>query len=86
MEDDRTADAAGRAISPDLTRETWDVPASVGKYRDTAVGKPARRGVIYTIAPSPLDINRIWVGTDDGLIHVTTDGRHDLEGRHAAAS
>src|SRR5581483_2604317 len=25
-------------------------------------------------APSPLDVKRIWVGTDDGLIHVTTDG------------
>ena len=62
------------AISPDLSRETWDVPASVGKYRDTPSARPAQRGVIYTIAPSPLDINRIWVGTDDGLIHVTANG------------
>jgi len=61
-------------ISPDLTRETWDVPASVGKYKDDPAAKPARRGVIYTIAPSYVDINRIWVGTDDGLIHVTADG------------
>jgi hypothetical protein len=30
--------------------------------------------VIYTVAPSPLDANRIWCGTDDGLIHLTTDG------------
>jgi hypothetical protein len=29
--------------------------------------------VIYTVAPSPLDANRIWCGTDDGLIHLTTD-------------
>ena len=61
-------------ISPDLTRETWAVPPSVGKYRDDPSAKPARRGVIYTIAPSYVDINRIWVGTDDGLIHVTADG------------
>jgi photosystem II stability/assembly factor-like uncharacterized protein len=61
-------------ISPDLTRETWDVPASVGKYKDEPSAKPARRGVIYTIAPSYVDINRIWVGTDDGLIHTTVDG------------
>jgi hypothetical protein len=60
-------------ISPDLSRETWEVPANVGKYRDTPEAKPSRRGVIYTIAPSPLDINVIWVGTDDGLIHVTRD-------------
>jgi photosystem II stability/assembly factor-like uncharacterized protein len=61
-------------ISPDLTRDTWEVPASVGKYRDTPAATPTRRGVIYTIAPSPLDINRIWIGTDDGLIQVTADG------------
>ena len=61
-------------ISPDLSRETWNVPASVGKYASTAEATPSRRGVIYTIAPSPLDINTIWAGTDDGLIHVTRDG------------
>ena len=61
-------------ISPDLTRETWDVPASVGKYKDDPAAKAARRGVIYTIAPSYVDINRIWAGTDDGLIHTTADG------------
>ncbi|HMD34867.1 MAG TPA: hypothetical protein VKH42_07860 [Vicinamibacterales bacterium] len=59
-------------ISPDLTRKTWDVPANVGVY--TPQARVTQRGVIYTIAPSPLDINRIWAGTDDGLIHVTTDG------------
>ncbi|RPJ75098.1 MAG: hypothetical protein EHM24_04890 [Acidobacteria bacterium] len=61
-------------ISPDLSRTTWEVPASVGKYRDTPSAKPTRRGVIYAVAPSPLDVNRIWAGTDDGLIHLTTDG------------
>ncbi len=63
-------------ISPDLTRETWDVPASVGKYRDEQSARPSRRGVIYTVAPSYVDANRIWVGTDDGLIHVTANGGH----------
>src|SRR6476620_7761119 len=33
-----------------------------------------RRGVVYTLAPSPLDINLMWAGTDDGLIHLTRDG------------
>ena len=61
-------------ISPDLTRKTWEVPASVGKYRDEPSAKPTQRGVIYAVAPSPLDINRIWAGTDDGLIQVTVDG------------
>jgi photosystem II stability/assembly factor-like uncharacterized protein len=61
-------------ISPDLTRETWDVPASVGKYKGEQSAQPSRRGVIYTVAPSYVDLNRIWAGTDDGLIHVTADG------------
>ncbi len=61
-------------ISPDLSRETWEVPASVGKYRGGRPARPSRRGVIYTIAPSYVDIDVIWVGTDDGLIHLTRDG------------
>ena len=61
-------------ISPDLTRKAWDVPANVGKYRDTPAATPSQKGVIYTIAPCYTDINRLWVGTDDGLIHVTADG------------
>src|SRR5262249_19577567 len=36
-------------ISPDLSRQTWDVPASVGVYRNTPAAQPTRRGVIYTI-------------------------------------
>jgi photosystem II stability/assembly factor-like uncharacterized protein len=71
----KTSDAgqSWQQISPDLTRKTWEVPANVGKYRDAATARPSQRGVIYAVAPSPLDINRIWVGTDDGLIHVTMD-------------
>ncbi|MCE9558615.1 MAG: glycoside hydrolase [Armatimonadetes bacterium] len=58
-------------ISPDLSRETWDIPESVGKFTTPEMKTMPRRGVIYTIAPSPLDLNLIWCGTDDGLIWVT---------------
>ncbi|HVF44824.1 MAG TPA: hypothetical protein VM936_17500 [Pyrinomonadaceae bacterium] len=61
-------------ISPDLTRERYDVPESVGVYRKPEMATMPRRGVIYTIAPSHKDVNTIWAGTDDGLIHVTRDG------------
>jgi photosystem II stability/assembly factor-like uncharacterized protein len=61
-------------LSPDLSRETWEAPANVGVYRDTPAARPTRRGVIYTIAPSHVDQNVLWAGTDDGLIHVTHDG------------
>jgi photosystem II stability/assembly factor-like uncharacterized protein len=61
-------------ISPDLSRESWDVPASVGIYSTAEMKTMPRRGVIYTVAPSYKDVNTIWCGTDDGLIHVTKDG------------
>ncbi|HZP48273.1 MAG TPA: hypothetical protein VFB07_07065 [Vicinamibacterales bacterium] len=61
-------------ISPDLTRRTWDTPSTVGAFREQETARPTQRGVIYTVAPSYVDINRIWIGTDDGLIQTTTDG------------
>jgi len=61
-------------ISPDLTRKTWTPPKSIGKYVDQQSAQPRQLGVIYTIGPSYSDVNRIWVGTDDGLIQTTADG------------
>ncbi|MDT8068563.1 MAG: glycoside hydrolase [Terriglobia bacterium] len=61
-------------ISPDLTRKSYAIPATIGKYSSEKSAQPTQRGVIYTVAPSPLDVNRIWAGTDDGLIQLTTDG------------
>jgi photosystem II stability/assembly factor-like uncharacterized protein len=61
-------------ISPDLTRTTWDIPASVGIYTGDNLKKMPQRGVIYTVAPSNKNINTIWIGTDDGLIQLTNDG------------
>ena len=57
-----------QVISPDLTLEVAPAPAG-SVFKSTS-----RRGVIYAIAPSYRDINVIWAGTDDGLIHVTKDG------------
>ena len=61
-------------VSPDLSREQPDVPDSIGIYRTPEMAKMARRGVIYAVSPSPRDVNVIWAGTDDGLVHVTRDG------------
>ncbi len=63
-----------RIISPDLSRERPEVPESVGVYRTPAMDAMPRRGVIYAVAPSPLAVDTIWAGTDDGLVHLTTDG------------
>jgi len=61
-------------ISPDLTRRTFELPVTIGKYRAQPTAQPTQRGVIYSVGPSPLDIKRIWAGTDDGLVHLTIDG------------
>ena len=63
-----------QVISPDLSREKPEVPESIGVFRKPEMATQPRRGVIYAVAPSPKDINTIWAGTDDGLIHVTKDG------------
>jgi photosystem II stability/assembly factor-like uncharacterized protein len=59
-------------ISPDLTRQTWEVPKNAGKYASTV--KPGPMGSITALSPSPRSIAIIWAGTDDGNIQVTRDG------------
>jgi photosystem II stability/assembly factor-like uncharacterized protein len=61
-------------ISPDLTREDPGVPPSFGAFAESDKDKRKHRGVIYSLAPSPKDVNLVWAGTDDGLVHVTHDG------------
>jgi photosystem II stability/assembly factor-like uncharacterized protein len=67
-----------KEVSPDLSRETWELPSIIpAAYRDSPVSKVTRRGVIYSLGLSSLDVNRLWAGTDDGLIWTTTDaGAH----------
>jgi photosystem II stability/assembly factor-like uncharacterized protein len=60
-------------ISQDLTREDPGVPANLNEAAAADAPADKRRGVIYTIAPSPLRASTIWIGTDDGLIHLTKD-------------
>lgn len=68
-----------KAISPDLTRKidrnklevmgrVWSVDA-VAKNQSTDI-----YGQLTSVAESKLDQNLLWVGTDDGLLHVTADG------------
>jgi photosystem II stability/assembly factor-like uncharacterized protein len=78
----KTTDGGQRwtRLSPDLTRENPGAPATLDPA--TAADSPVRgprRGVIYTIAPSPAADGWIWCGTDDGLIWLTRDegGRWD---------
>ena len=63
-----------QTISPDLTRKEYAVPENLGIFTPLDPEKGKHRGVIYAVAPSFQDVNIIWAGTDDGLIHLTRDG------------
>jgi photosystem II stability/assembly factor-like uncharacterized protein len=66
-----------KEVSPDLSRETWEIPPAVADYKDMPAAKPTRRGVIYSLGLSALSGDRLWAGTDDGLIWTTSDaGTH----------
>ena len=60
-------------ISPDLTRAHPGVPANVGAFKSDPLAKE-ERGTVYSIAPSYIDKNVIWAGTDDGYVWMTRDG------------
>lgn len=53
-------------ISPDLTRNDVDTNRSAGSEAESY-------NTIVSLAESPLQQGLLWVGTDDGLIHITTD-------------
>jgi photosystem II stability/assembly factor-like uncharacterized protein len=76
----RTADGGAhwKTISPDLTRENPAVPRNLDAVTAANnLGNGPRRGVIYSIAPSPLDAKLLWIGTDDGLVwRSVDDGGH----------
>jgi photosystem II stability/assembly factor-like uncharacterized protein len=61
-------------ISDDMTRENPGAPPNLDAA--TAADAPPqskRLGVIYSIAPSAVRAPLLWIGTDDGYIHVTQD-------------
>ena len=59
-------------ISPDLTGAI----TGTSQEGPTTPQNAAQRGygVVYALAPSPLDANLLWAGSDTGLIHLTRDG------------
>ena len=60
-------------ISPDLTRESYELPANLGAFSAGDPEKGKHRGTIYALAPSFKEAGTIWAGTDDGLIQLTRD-------------
>ena len=62
------------ALSPDLTRAD---PMTLGRSGGPITGDmngPEVYATIFTVGPGKVDIDVIWTGSDDGLVHVTRDG------------
>jgi photosystem II stability/assembly factor-like uncharacterized protein len=72
----RSADGgrSWEAVSPDLTRNDPDkLRSSGGSITQDNTGAEYYC-CVFALAESPLQPGLLWAGTDDGLVHVTTDG------------
>jgi photosystem II stability/assembly factor-like uncharacterized protein len=62
------------AISPDLTRNDKTKQQASGGSITTDDTGTEYYDTIFAVAESPVTKGQIWVGTDDGLVHITRDG------------
>ena len=62
------------ALSGDLTRHAPETQGPSGGPITGDMNGPEVYGTIFAVAPGKRDVNVIWVGSDDGLVHVTRDG------------
>ena len=60
-------------ISPDLSRHDPSTMGDSGGPITLDQTGVETYAVVFALAPSPVDGNVIWAGSDDGLVHVTRD-------------
>ena len=72
----RSRDGGGswQRLGGQFTRAHPGVPPNLDPVSAADADGPEPLGVVYAIAPSPLRANVLWVGSDDGLVHVSNDG------------
>jgi photosystem II stability/assembly factor-like uncharacterized protein len=64
-----------KIISPDLTRgPAENHPSNLDPVTTADSNGSGKRGVVYALAPSPIDAKLLWAGTDDGTVWNTIDG------------
>ncbi|MDP2320278.1 MAG: glycosyl hydrolase [Acidobacteriota bacterium] len=61
------------AISGDLSRHDPRTMGDSGGPITHDMNSPEIYGTVFSLAPGKKDINVIWAGSDDGLVHVTRD-------------
>ena len=66
-------------ISQDLTLADPETLGPTGGLITMDMNGPEIYATIFALAPSNHDINTIWTGSDDGLMHITRDGGQHWE-------
>ena len=66
-------------ISPDLTLADEETLGPTGGSVTMDMDGPEIYATIFALAPSYHDVNTIWTGSDDGLMHITRDGGKNWE-------
>jgi len=61
-------------ISGDLTRHDPKTMQESGGPITHDMNSPEMYATVFSLAPGKTDVNVIWAGSDDGLVHVTRDG------------
>lgn len=62
------------ALSGDLTRHDPQTLERSGGPITGDMNGPEVYATIFSVGPGKINLNTIWVGSDDGLVHVTRDG------------
>lgn len=62
------------ALSGDLTRHAPETQEKSGGPITGDMNGPEVYGTIFSVGPGKIDVNVIWTGSDDGLVHVTRNG------------
>jgi photosystem II stability/assembly factor-like uncharacterized protein len=61
-------------ISPDLTRHDPKTMGESGGPITKDMNAPEVYATVFALGPGKKDVDIIWAGSDDGLVHVTRDG------------
>jgi photosystem II stability/assembly factor-like uncharacterized protein len=63
-----------QAISGDLTRHDPETLKESGGPITHDMNSPEIYATVFSLAPGRTDVDVLWAGSDDGLVHVTRDG------------
>ncbi|HZV77735.1 MAG TPA: hypothetical protein VFF63_08265 [Candidatus Babeliales bacterium] len=58
-------------VSPDLSRPNEGTPPNLDPTTLADANNVPRHGVVYAIAPSPINAGVVWAGTDDGYVWIS---------------